>query len=196
MRAGNGWIGYPQGDSNAGSGPAHTSGSYDQDNVNMVFEAVRRIDFFIGPEYTRARDVTQDFGGLITSTVDYSFRFAGASFGLRFKPVASRRWHLYLAAGAIAGKIHYRADFGPTGLTPLSSNENTVRFVRPRLGFGMMIALTEKISAGAELAFTDSPPSYQVTVLNNNTGEIEQRKFSDNAQMFGVSFGLRYAFGN
>lgn len=169
----------------------HFTGSYQKAGANFLFSPWSRADFFVGAEFLRSGAVAGD-----ERSIDYSFDVAAAIFGVRLKPVAGERWHLYVALGGLAGKAYYKADFrSRPDLDPLSSDRVSSYFVRPRLGIGAVIGLWRQWSMVIEASATKALPSMDIAAVNNNTGQIDTVRINTKgADMGGAAIGLRYAF--
>lgn len=171
-------------------------GSYKKAEVDLLFSPWKRVDLFTGIEYMNADNMTQNTSGNI-QPMNYSLDVAGITFGLRFKPIVSDKWHLYLMMGGLAGKAYYTADFnGQTNIVPLSSNRGSEYFIEPRVGIGAVIGLSKRLGIGIEAAITKSFPAFNMSVINNSTGQVEERRLNNGTylNMLGMTLGLRYSF--
>ena len=194
VRAGAGEVGFPRTCAEHCT-DTEVRGSYDQADVNFVFSSWTNADLYVGAEYTSADDLHQYFEGRIYNFMRYSLDASSAQFGIRYKLFPTKRVNLVLMVAALAGKAHYNADFsGQLNVISVSGNQTSAYFVRPRIGIGAVVRLSNGFGAGFEASFTKAFPSVNFTAVNTVSGQLESRRLNDNADMFGITLGFHYTF--
>lgn len=94
LRTGGGDIGNPS-DS--------TQGTYQQNDLNILFHFSPDVDFFIGAEFVESQNAET------RPNIAYTFRYTASSLGGRYKFYQTRRWNLYVAQTYLTGQVHFRA---------------------------------------------------------------------------------------
>jgi hypothetical protein len=94
------------------------------------------------------------------------------------------------------GQAHYKADFGgQSNIVPLSSNQKTSYFMAAKWGLGVHLDLNREVSVGIEAATALSAPAFDMQVLNTSTGQVENRRLHNDANLSGITLVLCFPFG-
>jgi hypothetical protein len=173
--------------------PSSDSSVYKQLGIAVVFPQWPRVDLYSGIEYLQSDNAQELCSGC--GSIDYSVGIVAVSFGLRFKLLAGERLQVYVALGGIAGEVNYDTDFGgQTGIVPLSATSDSVLFVSPKIGLGVNIHFSKLPDMNIEISVTGSAPAFDMVVLNNNIGQVQDTKLNKGGDMGGFVIGVRHAF--
>lgn len=195
VRAGAGAVGFPRTCAEHCSSE-EVRGSYEKAGANAVFSPWTSLDLFVGAEYAESHELSQYFEGDIDRRhMHYWLDYSAVTFGIRYKPFPKKRVNLHLMLGGLAGRANYRVDLkDQVDSISLSGYQDSAYFVRPQAGIGAVIGLSKRFGLGFEAAYTAAVPAYTITVRNTSTGQVENKRLNSDADMFGMTLGVRYNF--
>lgn len=163
-----------------------------QYGLDMFIYEGRNLDLFLGAESSNFSERT--FEKYSPYNVYYSFKTTAIAYGLRLKMATVGRWKPYLSLGGISGKADYEVTHVDNAVLLLSKSKDSTSFGAAKAGIGMDVGISERLSLGVEANYTYGLPVFKAVVGNQSTGSVEEIKLNRDAQMAGISLGLRYAF--
>ncbi|OGW48957.1 MAG: hypothetical protein A2078_13045 [Nitrospirae bacterium GWC2_57_9] len=172
-----------------------SSADFFQVRVRAVHALLARLDAFAGLEYTQSEETDgDDYYYSSSNDVRFSFYYPAAALGLRFKPVVRDKIQLYLALGAVAGRVYYETDFSHSHLTLLSEDKDSAYFIVPRFEMGLNHRISERTTLIAQGGATGALPAFNAVAANKKTGVIEDVTVNNRGYMFGFMLGVRYKY--
>lgn len=173
-------------------------GSYSMIGADIFFFEGKNLELFIGGESlqstaTNVKGKDGFSGGIYNYNSDLSFKYTGVTYGLRLKPAMSGRWRPYLALGGIGGTADYEIT-NIRNAVLLSKSKDSGNFAGGRVGLGMDIGVSRRVSLGIEANYTQTSAAFKAVVASAATGEVKEIKLIDGVSTVGLSLGLRYAF--
>ncbi|HUJ19183.1 MAG TPA: hypothetical protein VL197_14465 [Nitrospirota bacterium] len=168
---------------------------YVRSELNIILHDDELFDVFIGGEHASSEHQNLiRFGG--DGSIDSSYVYNAAVFGIHVKPFEKRRMNPYLTLGALSGKVHYSAKPNDSTVEILSLSRDKASYTTYRAGLGLNIVVISNLAIEVEATYTGGVPAVHATVTDPSgpVGNRSDRIMFDGSPIINIALGIRYMF--